>query len=114
MNKKQHVFKIVFFQRENIYEIYAKEVTESDMYGFIVVEDILFGETSQVLVDPSEEKLRHLFAGVTRTYIPIHSVLRIDEVEKEGTAKITKAAGANPNNVAVFPGAPFHNEPEKS
>lgn len=112
MNNKQHVFKIVFFQRENIYEIYAKQVTESDMYGFIVVEDILFGETSQVLVDPSEEKLRNLFSGVTRTYIPIHAVLRIDEVEKEGNAKITKSPTGNTNNVSPFPGATFHKESE--
>lgn len=110
MNNKQHVFKIVFFQREHIYEIYAKQVTESDMYGFIVVEDILFGETSQVVIDPSEEKLRNLFSGVTRTYIPVHSVLRIDEVEKQGNAKIIKSAPGNTNNVSPFPGASFHKD----
>lgn len=103
MSKKQHVFKIIFFQRDSIYEIYARQVTESDMYGFIVVEEILFGERSSLLVDPTEEKIRSLFSDVTRTYIPIHSVLRIDEVEKEGTAKVTKVT-TNPNNVSPFPG----------
>ena len=60
MTSKKHLFKVVFFQKDNIFEIYAKQVFESDMYGFIVVEDILFGEASPVLVDPSEEKLRNL------------------------------------------------------
>lgn len=111
MSKKQHIFKIVFFQRDNIYEIYARQVTESDMYGFIVVEELLFGETSSVLVDPSEEKIKNLFVDVKRTYIPIHAVLRIDEVEKEGQSKITKSPFAGNqsgnNNISPFPGSPF-------
>jgi hypothetical protein len=37
---------------------------------------------------------------VKRTYLPLHSVLRIDEVKKQGQAKITTFEGAN---VAQFP-----------
>jgi hypothetical protein len=58
------------------------------MYGFIEVEEFVFGERSQVLVDPSEEKLKSEFASVKRSYIPLQSIIRIDEVEKEGTVKI--------------------------
>jgi len=105
MNKKEHIFKIAFYQKDNIFEIYAKQVTESDMYGFIVVEDILFGETSNVLVDPTEEKLRALFGDVKRTYIPIHAVVRIDEVEKQGNPRITKTSGVNQGKISQFPGA---------
>jgi hypothetical protein len=32
-------------------------------------------------VDPSEERLRHEFEGVQRFHVPLHSVIRIDEVE---------------------------------
>lgn len=103
MAMKEHLFKIIFFQRDNVYEIYARQVSESDMYGFIVVEELVFGERSAVLVDPSEEKIKHEFTEVTRTYIPMHAVLRIDEVEKEGVAKIVKSTG-NTNNVSPFPG----------
>jgi hypothetical protein len=100
---KEHLFKIIFFQRDNVYEIYARQVSESDMYGFIVVEELVFGERSSVLVDPSEEKVKHEFAEVTRTYIPMHAILRIDEVEKEGVATIVRG-GTNTNNVSQFPG----------
>jgi hypothetical protein len=55
-----------------------------------------------VVVDPSEEHLKAEFAGVKRTYIPMHMILRIDEVDKEGINKITEVANAD-NNVAVFP-----------
>ncbi|MFN7096969.1 MAG: DUF1820 family protein, partial [Gammaproteobacteria bacterium] len=78
---------------------------ESDMYGFIVVEEITFGERSSVLVDPSEEKIKHEFNDVTRTYIPMHAILRIDEVEKEGIATIVRDNN-NLNNVSPFPGIP--------
>ncbi len=52
------------------------------MYAFVEVADIMFGERSQLVVDPSDEKLKSEFAGVKRTYIPLHAVVRIDEVGK--------------------------------
>ena len=52
------------------------------MYGFIEVEDYIFDQNSQIVVDPSEEKLKTEFKGVNRSYIPINAILRIDEVEK--------------------------------
>ena len=36
-----------------------------------------------MIVDPSEEKLKNEFSSVKRSYIPMHSLVRIDEVEKE-------------------------------
>ena len=45
------------------------------------------------------ERIRAEFAGVQRSYIPLHSVLRVDEVEKQGTSKISAIEG----NVAQFP-----------
>ena len=51
-------FKITFFNHNSVYEIYSKEVYQSDMYGFIVVENIVFGENTSLVVDPSEEKLK--------------------------------------------------------
>ena len=51
------------------------------------------------MVDPSEERIKSEFENVKRTYLPMHSIIRIDEVEKQGTSKITKAEG----NVTQFP-----------
>jgi len=58
-----------------------------------------------VLVDPSEERLKSEFAGVKRTHIPLQAVVRIDEVEKEGTNKIVSLAGTQ-GNVTPFPMQP--------
>ena len=72
-----------------IYEVYAKSIYQSDMYGFIEVEEYLFDQNSQIVVDPSEEKLKSEFKGVNRSYIPINAIVRIDEVDKTGSSKIT-------------------------
>ena len=83
-----------------VYEVYARSVGHGDLFGFIEVEELVFGERTSVVVDPSEEKIKSEFEGVKRTYIPMHAVLRIDEVEKQGVSKISKVEGGN---VAQFP-----------
>ncbi len=96
------VYKIIFQNQGKIYEIFARSVHEGEMFGFIVVEEIVFGERSSVVVDPSEENLKSEFNDVTRTYIPMHSIIRIDEVKKEGAAKITELPESG-SNVTSFP-----------
>ena len=95
----QHIYKVVFHNQGQIYEVYAHNIYQSDLYGFIEVEDYIFGTKSQLVVDPGEDKLRAEFEGVQRSFIPMHAVIRIDEVEKEGASKISKVEG----NVAQFP-----------
>jgi len=102
MAKKKHIYKVVFHNQGKVYELHAREVSHGQMFGFVELADIIFGERSAVLVDPSEERLKTEFEGVKRTYIPMHSVVRIDEVEKEGANKIVSAeSGAA--NVTPFP-----------
>ena len=97
-----HIFKVIFLNQGKVFEIYARKVGHGAMFGFIEVEELIFGERSSVVVDPAEEKIQVEFAGVKRTYLPLHSVLRIDEVSKKGTAKIVALEGGN---VAAFPSA---------
>ncbi len=100
---KDYLFKITFIQDKDRYEVYARQVSESDMYGFIVIEELVFGERTQVVIDPSEERIKNEFSNVVRTYIPMHAVLRIDEVEREGIAKIVRTPSGT-GNVSPFPG----------
>ncbi len=48
-----------------------------------------------------EEKLKNEFAGVKRSYIPLHAIIRIDEVEKEGVGKVIETKGDS--KIANFP-----------
>jgi hypothetical protein len=95
-----HIFKIAFMNQGKIYEIYARNVGHGELFGFLEVEELIFGERSALLVDPAEERIASEFNGVKRTFIPLHAVVRIDEVEKKGVSKITNLEGSN---VAQFP-----------
>ena len=99
------IYKIIFYNQGEIFEIYARQIYQSDLYGFIEIEELVFGERSQMLVDPSEEKLKAEFEGVNRSYLPMHSVVRIDEVAKEGVGKISEAKSGG--NVSAFPAPAF-------
>jgi hypothetical protein len=85
------IYKVIFMNQNQVFELFAKQIYQSDLYGFVEVEEYVFGERSGVLVDPAEEKLKTEFAGVKRSYIPMHAIVRIDEVEKEGTVRIRDA-----------------------
>jgi len=101
MSTEKTIFRITFSYLEAVYELYAQHVTESDMFGFILIEDFIFGEQRSLVVDPAEEKLKHEFAGVKRIYVPTQAIHRIDEVEKHGVAKIRE--GKQNNKVSLFP-----------
>jgi len=98
------VYKIIFSNQGEIYEIFAREIYQGEIFGFVEAEEIVFGERTSVLVDPSEERLKTEFNNVKRTFIPMHSVVRIDEVEKEGVSKITHTANTGSDKVTTFPG----------
>jgi len=101
MAKKKRVYRIVFHNQGKAYELYAKHVAQGAMYGFIEVEGLLFGEKSSLVVAPAEERLKSELAGVSRIHLPMHAGIRIDELEKEGTAKIVPLEGGG--NVASIP-----------
>ena len=98
MSKKK-LFRVVFMSQGQVYEVYAREVGHGAMFGFVEVEQLVFGERTTVVVDPSEEKIKAEFEHVTRTYLPMHSIIRIDEVDRQGASKVSKLEG----NVAQFP-----------
>ncbi len=100
--KPKRIYRIAFHNGGKLYEIYAREVSQGELYGFIEIGGIVFGEKSAVVVDPTEERLKAEFSDVKRSYIPLHAVVRIDEVDKEGTARIS-AAGEG--KVTPFPGS---------
>lgn len=108
--KRKTLYRVNFVNQEKVYEVYARNVSQRDLFGFVVLEDLVFGETASVVVDPGQERLKNEFLGVTKTYVPMHSIIRIDEVEKEGIAKISTAT--KDNNVSQFPAAIYTKVPD--
>ncbi len=106
MAAKKRVYRIVFHSHGKVYELYARSVGHGELYGFVEIGEIIFGERTAILVDPSEEKLKSEFEGVQRTYVPFHAVIRIDEVRREGANKILdmgEGSNVTPFPVPMFP-----------
>ncbi|MFK7974787.1 MAG: DUF1820 family protein [Halioglobus sp.] len=98
----ESVYKVIFQNGSQVFEVFARQIYQSDMWGFIEVEEFVFGERSAILVDPGEEKLKSEFNGVRRSYIPMQAILRIDEVDKEGSAKVSEVSNSD-SNITNFP-----------
>ena len=98
-NEQQPIYRVIFLNQGSVYEMYAKQVYQSELYGFIEVEEFIFGERSQVVVDPSEEKLKAEFEGVNRSFVPVGAIIRIDEVKQGGVAKVVNGG----DKVTPFP-----------
>ena len=105
---KKSIFRIMFTSQGKGYEIYARKINQGEMYGFVEIEEIIFGERTNLVVDPSEEALKKEFSGVKKMLIPFHSISRIDEVEKEGSGKVIALAGADDTSAgpSFLPPAP--------
>lgn len=99
---KKKIYRVHFINQGKVYEVYAREVSQSSLFGFLEVARLEFA-TGGLVIDPSEERLQQEFAGVERFYVPVHAVIRIDEVDKGGAAKIHALDGAQ---VMPFPGMP--------
>ena len=105
------LYKILFHNEGKVYELFAREVGQGGLFGFIEVADLVFGTRTEVVIDPGEDALRTEFEGVERLHIPMHSVIRIDEVRKQGTARIHQPdPDAGEAKVATFP-VPIYTAP---
>lgn len=90
MSQKDPIYKVQFICNGERYELYVKELMNSSVYGFVEIGGFVWDNHTKLVVDPSHEKLKDEFAGVERTFVPMHHILRIDQVAKHGTAKITE------------------------
>jgi hypothetical protein len=109
------IYRVTFFNQGSVYEVYARQVMQGGLYGFIEVEGLLFNEKTKLVIDPAEDRLKQEFEGVSRFHIPMHAVVRIDEVEREGTARITPPSTSGDGaKVSPFPAPIYTKDPGKS
>lgn len=99
--KKEPIYRILFIQHDKQYELYSRYLSEESLMGFIEVEELIFQEIKPgVVINPTDEKLRAEFKNVKRAYIPMHAILRIDEMSQEGVATVTDEKVVMMSNVS--------------
>ena len=111
------IYRVIFNNQSEVFELYTRYIFQSEMYGFIEVEELLFDES--LISDASDEaeakisfdKLKLEFTGVKRSFIPLPSVIRIDEMEKPGVVKVSPSKEDMTGNVRHFPSPIFKRPP---
>jgi len=112
---KKRIYRVVFAGQDKVYELLVHQLFQSDMVDFLEVEDIILPDDS-LANDPLIQKLLHDFSNVKRCYIPMHAILRIDELEEKivNVSNIVELDSSQSiNNVTLFPRR-SHSGTEKS
>lgn len=95
------MYKIVFHNQGKVYELFARKVRSSDLYGFLEVAELEFDLDDGVVVDPTEERMREEFADTETLYLPMHGVMRVEKVKRRGQSVIRERSSGE--KVTPFP-----------
>ncbi len=98
---KNTMYKLVFLNSGKVYELFVRSLNNSQLFGFIEASELVFGEAGRMVLDPTEEKLREEFSGVNSLILPMHTIIRIEEVSERGKCRITESDGTN--TITPFP-----------
>lgn len=103
-DKSEPLYRILFKQHDTEVELFARFLFQSDLYGFVELEQLVFVERSTLVVDPEADKLRAQFEGVRRTFLPLQSVVRIDEIDLDAIERLSDDFEPDlKSNVTHFP-----------
>ena len=103
--ENEKLFRIAFLNHGKVYELFCSGVCTSGLLGFLEVSGLQFSDKDSVVVDPTEEKMRDEFDGVEVLHLPLHSVLRVEEVMKKGPSVIRdRESGEKVTPFPVQPG----------
>ena len=83
------MYKVIFHNHNKVYELYCEVVSGSEFsYGFVEFSKLVFEPSHELVVDPTEERMREEFKDVETINVPMHSVIRVEKVKKRGACVI--------------------------
>lgn len=108
MSQRPALYRVTFLSHGKSIELYAREVTSSALWGFVEVGQLVFDAPGEgLVVDPAEERLREEFAQTRRLHLPMHAIVRVEEVEHRGACRIREATAPGEKVVPLpLPGRP--------
>jgi hypothetical protein len=86
------LYKITFHNAGKVYELYARHVASSSLWGYTEVAELVWDSGDSLVIDPTEERLRDEFGQTRKLHLPMQSVIRVEEVERKGQLAIRDAA----------------------
>jgi hypothetical protein len=55
---KETIYRVSFVSQGEVYEVYARNVSQGGLFGFIEIEELVFGERSKLLENLRAPALR--------------------------------------------------------
>jgi hypothetical protein len=106
--REKTYYKVSFARDNEMYQVCARSVQSSDLFGLIEIADFIF-PSNRLVYNPGEERIRREFSGIRRTWIPYHAIVRIDEVldTTESEVKIVPLESVRAAPSAASPVVPF-------
>jgi hypothetical protein len=102
---KKTLYKVCFLSQGKSLELYARHVASSHLWGFTEIGELVFEPPGEgLVVDPTEERLREEFKDTTMLHVPMHAIVRIEEVARRGALAIRDAGSGE--KIMPFPIAP--------
>ena len=86
------LYKVTVLNHGKVYELYARHIAGSSLWGFTEVGELVFDVHEGLVVDPTEERLRDEFGNTRKLHLPMQSIVRVEEVERKGQSAIRDAA----------------------
>jgi hypothetical protein len=100
------LYKVTFVNNGKSYEIYAQHVGTSHLWGFTEVGQLVFEPRGEgLVVDPTEERLREEFEDTRTLHLPMHAIVKVEEVVRRSPAAIRDAASGEKITPFPFPPA---------
>jgi len=102
---RKKLYKVTFLSHGRSIELHARHVASSHLWGFTEIGELVFTPPGDgLVVDPTEERLRAEFADTTMLHVPMHAVVRIEEVSRRGTLSVRDAGSGE--KIMPFPLVP--------
>ena len=76
--KRKKVFKVVFVSQGQVFEVYAKSVSQGGLFGFVEIEGLLFGVRPTDALTVAAVVAAVGVVGVVATVVPSWRATRID------------------------------------
>ncbi|MGD9808694.1 MAG: DUF1820 family protein [Deferribacterales bacterium] len=94
MRKK--LYKIIFIDEDKkIQTIHSSMLNPSSFLGLVEISDIVFLDKSDIIISPDDGNLKAKFKNVERSYIPLNSIVRIDEITLEKETPVIRLHSDN-------------------
>lgn len=76
------IFRVKFTEHNETFVVFCKFISEESLVGFLELDEIFIPESALTEDDsPAMDALKKDLSGVQRMYLPLHVIIRVDEVE---------------------------------